>query len=92
MSAYGIAACSVITATRADYRNCADLRLKQLAEHGIKQTREKLLEIVEDVLANPTHGFFALARENGRPIGIAYYATILSAEHCGLSHGWRSSM
>jgi ribosomal protein S18 acetylase RimI-like enzyme len=29
-------------------------------------------------------GFLMLARDGGRVVGVAYVATILSAEHCGL--------
>jgi GNAT superfamily N-acetyltransferase len=39
---------------------------------------------LEKVVADGTRGFILLARDDLRIVGVAYVATILSAEHCGL--------
>ncbi len=39
--------------------------------------------MLEDAVADTARGFLILARDNGRVVGVAYVATILSVEHCG---------
>ena len=76
---------SVSVAGPTDCRECAPLLAEQLREHGVTSSAEHLLRILEDVAGADTgRGFLMLARaESGRVIGVAYVATILSAEHCG---------
>lgn len=62
---------------------CAELLLTQLAEHDVKVTVEELLSFLRQAIADPTHGFVLVARSEGRIVGVAYAATLLSAEHCG---------
>ena len=74
---------SIAPAAASDCYECAQLLADQLGEHGIGASRERLARLLEDVAADMTRGFLLLARDSGRIVGIAYVATILSAEHCG---------
>jgi ribosomal protein S18 acetylase RimI-like enzyme len=76
---------SVAVAAPADCRECAQLLADQLREHGIGSSTEHLVRILQDVAGADTgRGFLMLARaDSGRVVGVAYVATILSAEHCG---------
>lgn len=74
-------------ATIQDCHDCAELLLQQLAEHGAKVSRRRLLRLLEQVVFDKTHGFFLLARERKQAVGVAYVAIILSAEHSGKA-GW----
>ena len=67
-----------------DCRECARLLAEQLREHGVVASIERLSNLLEAVVANADRGFVLLARLDGRIIGVAYAAIILSAEHCGL--------
>jgi len=58
--------------------------VQQLANHSVDASAEQLSCVLEKTVADAARGFVLLARENGRIVGIAYVATILSAEHCGL--------
>jgi len=58
--------------------------VQQLTEHSVDASAEQLSCVLEKIVADAARGFVLLARENGRIVGIAYIATILSAEHCGL--------
>jgi GNAT superfamily N-acetyltransferase len=78
---------SIAPATVDDCPQCAALLVGQLREHGVDASANQLAEMLESVVADARRGFLLLARENGRIIGVAYVATILSAEHCGLV-GW----
>ena len=71
-------------AAASDCRECAQLLVEQLGEHGIDASPEQLSRVLERVVADGARGFILLARDDLRIIGIAYVATILSAEHCGL--------
>ena len=71
-------------ATIRDCNECARLLVEQLGEHGVDASTERLSDLVEAVVANPDRGFVLLARVNERIVGVAYAATILSAEHSGL--------
>jgi ribosomal protein S18 acetylase RimI-like enzyme len=55
----------------------------QLAEHGIATTSAKLLPILQQVVSDKRLGLLLVAREGGNLLGVAYVATLLSAEHCG---------
>ena len=67
-----------------DCNECASLLVEQLGEHGVQASRERLSKILEGVVADKGRGFVLLARADRRIIGLAYAATILSAEHSGL--------
>src|SRR5260370_24358003 len=74
---------SIALAALSDCSECARLVVEQLGEHGIDASAERLARVLEDAVANPERGFLLLALISGRIVGIAYVATILSAEHCG---------
>ena len=78
---------SLAPATVEDCRECAQLLVKQLGEHGVDASGEQLVRMLECVVADGARGFLTLARESSRIVGVAYVATILSAEHCG-PVGW----
>lgn len=78
---------SIAPATVDDCRELAELLVGQLLEHGVNSSAKQLAQVLENVVTNAGRGFVLLARENSRIIGVAYVATILSAEHCGLV-GW----
>ena len=60
----------------------------QLAEHEMHPTAEALRGVVQTVIAADARlGFMLLATSAGQPIGIAYAAAHLSAEHGG-TVGW----
>jgi len=75
---------SIASATANDCSESARLLVQQLAEHSVDASAEQLSCVLEKIVADAARGFVLLARENGRIVGIAYVATILSAEHCGL--------
>ena len=54
-----------------------------MAEHGVEASVERLISVMENVVADPARGLLIVARDNARIVGVAYFATILSAEHCG---------
>jgi GNAT superfamily N-acetyltransferase len=74
---------SIATAARADCAECARLLAAQLDEHGVDMPAGRLARVLEAVVADPARGFVLIAREDGRAVGVAYAATILSAEHGG---------
>lgn len=74
---------SIVPATAADCGECARLLVAQLEEHGIAPPADRLARVLEEVVADSARGFLLLALEEGRAIGVAYAAAILSAEHCG---------
>jgi GNAT superfamily N-acetyltransferase len=75
---------SIAPATVRDCRECAGLLVEQVGEHGVNASVEQMARVLENVVVDPARGFLLLARDNSRIIGVAYVATILSAEHCGL--------
>lgn len=75
---------SIASATLSDCSESAQLLVQQLAEHRVDASAEQLSCVLEKIVADAARGFVLLAREHGRIVGIAYVATILSAEHCGL--------
>jgi len=75
---------SIAAATVRDCRECAGLLVEQLDEHGVTASVEQMARVLETVVVDPGRGFLLLARDNSRIIAVAYVATILSAEHCGL--------
>jgi GNAT superfamily N-acetyltransferase len=84
MSATAVHKLTITPATVGDCRECAGLLVGQLGEHGVDASAKQLAQLLENVVADAGRGFLLLARENSRIIGVAYVATILSAEHCGL--------
>src|SRR5690349_7494071 len=87
MSSIANASIAVAQAKASECRECAALLVRQLAEHGSDATDERLVPVLEQVVSDPARGFVLYARENGKMIGVAYLAIILSAEHCG-KVGW----
>lgn len=59
----------------------------QLAEHEMAQPADVLRAVTKSVLSDSRHGFMLLALAGDRPVGIAYAAAHLSAEHGG-TIGW----
>ena len=74
---------SIANATHADCPACAELLVAQLAEHHVTVTANQLLPILQKVVADPNVGFLLVARDYSQIIGVAYAASLLSAEHCG---------
>lgn len=74
---------SVALGTPADCGECARLLVGQLREHGIEAVPDPLARVLEVAITDTRRGFLMLARDGGRVVGLAYVATILSAEHCG---------
>jgi GNAT superfamily N-acetyltransferase len=74
---------STFAATERDCPECASLLVAQLREHDVHASAESLYQILKEVVADDRHGFVHLARAEGRIIGVAYVATILSVEHVG---------
>jgi len=74
---------SITSAEMSDCRECAQLLVEQLHEHGADVSAEPLARILEKVVADGAAGFLLLARADQRIVGVAYVARILSAEHCG---------
>jgi GNAT superfamily N-acetyltransferase len=75
---------SIEPGTVDDCSECAQLLVEHLRELGIDASAKALARVSEDVARDSARGFILVARENGRVVGIAYVATILSMEHCGL--------
>ena len=75
---------SIAPAAVSDCPECARLLVGQLSEHGVDASAEQLSRVLEKVVIDRARGFSLLARNERRIVGIAYVATILSAEHCGL--------
>jgi GNAT superfamily N-acetyltransferase len=75
---------SIAPAAVSECRECAQLLVEQLGEHGVAGSTEQLSRVLEKVVADATRGFLLLARDDHQIVGVAYVATILSAEHCGL--------
>jgi ribosomal protein S18 acetylase RimI-like enzyme len=75
---------SVALGTAADCDECAGLLVDQLREHGIEASPDTLARVLDVAITDMRRGFLMLARDGGRVVGVAYVATILSAEHCGL--------
>jgi GNAT superfamily N-acetyltransferase len=74
----------IAPSTIGDCSKCAQLLVEQLAEHGVDTSADRLAQVLENVVADKARGFLLVARDNGQIVGVAYVATILSAEHCGL--------
>jgi GNAT superfamily N-acetyltransferase len=75
-----------ITSDRADA--AIALLTAQLQEHHIYTPDHLLRQVVERVCANAREGFMLLASgDGGEPVGIAFAASHLSAEHGGIV-GW----
>ena len=74
----------ILPAAVRDCSECARLLVDQLGEHGVDASTKRLSDLLEAVVRNTDRGFVLLAREDQRIVGVAYAATILSAEHGGL--------
>jgi GNAT superfamily N-acetyltransferase len=75
---------SIEPAVVNDCYECAQVLVEHLGELGIDASAKALARVSEDVARDSARGFILAARENGRVVGVAYVATILSMEHCGL--------
>ena len=65
----------------------ADLLVEQMGEHRVHAERSRLREVVTGVMTDDRHGFMLVAKDDGRVVGVAYVASILSVEHGG-PVGW----
>jgi phosphinothricin acetyltransferase len=74
---------TIESAQAGDCDACAQLLVTQLEEHSVNVTSEMLLPVLRRVVADEKLGFLLVAREEKGIIGVAYTATLLSAEHCG---------
>jgi ribosomal protein S18 acetylase RimI-like enzyme len=74
---------SIEPAAANDCWEYAQLLVEHLRELGIDASATALTQVLEDVARDSARGFILVARENGRVVGVAYVATILSMEHCG---------
>lgn len=74
----------IAQAESRECEECALLLVTQLSEHGVEATAECLTSVLERVIADGRLGFLLVAREDTRIVGVAYAATLLSAEHCGM--------
>jgi len=70
-------------ATEQDCAQCAALLVEQLREHDVHVSAESLCRVLKRVIADEQRGFVFLARVEGRIVGVAYVAAILSVEHRG---------
>ncbi len=59
----------------------------QLHEHDIDTPREVLADVARAVIGDSRHGFILIARIGPVPVGLAYAAAHMSAEHGGVI-GW----
>jgi GNAT superfamily N-acetyltransferase len=75
---------SIAQATIGDCSKCAQLLVEQLAEHGVGTSAARLEQVLKSVVTDRACGFLLVAQDDGQVIGVAYVATIRSAEHCGL--------
>jgi GNAT superfamily N-acetyltransferase len=66
-----------------DCGKCAEVLLRQLAEHGAHPSNAKLVKMLEKILSDKRNGFILISQTSGNIVGMAYVAIILSAEHCG---------
>lgn len=71
----------------ADAKAVVSLLTAQMREHRIEQEEENMSRVVRGVLADERNGFFLVARVGAVIVGVAYVATMLSAEHGGRL-GW----
>jgi GNAT superfamily N-acetyltransferase len=77
-----------ISALNSDTTDMAVTLLQaQLREHDIETPVDLLRDVVARVQADAREGFVLLAHDGAQPVGIAYAAAHLSAEHGGIS-GW----
>jgi GNAT superfamily N-acetyltransferase len=71
----------------SDLAAAVSLLSAQLREHDIPASSAALHEVARAVISDSRHGFLLLAISEEQPIGIAYAAAHLSAEHGG-TVGW----
>ncbi|HSH37451.1 MAG TPA: GNAT family N-acetyltransferase [Chthoniobacterales bacterium] len=80
-------AISIVPVSTADIDVAVRLLEAQLLEHDIYTAEQAIRAVVEAVTRDNRHGFMLLGWSENRPVGIAYAAAHLSAEHGGLI-GW----
>jgi GNAT superfamily N-acetyltransferase len=76
-------AAEIRRATPQDRADIGRLLAAQLAEHRIHLEKARLARAIEGVLADPGRGFFLVAREADRCVGVAYVSLIWALEHGG---------
>jgi GNAT superfamily N-acetyltransferase len=74
---------SIFAAQTEDCAECASLLVEQLREHGVEASAGPLTRLLERIVTDKDRGFVQLARAEGRVVGVAHVATILSVEHVG---------
>jgi GNAT superfamily N-acetyltransferase len=77
----------VVPLTATDQDAVAELLVLQMLEHRVQTTVPRLHDVISSVLNDRRRGFFLVAKDQGRVLGVAYLAIILSVEHCG-PVGW----
>lgn len=70
-------------ATAADAAELQRLLAVQLAEHQVHIHGGRLAAAIQGVLDDPARGFFLVAGEAGRAMGVAYVSFIWALEHGG---------
>ncbi len=76
---------SISPAQPADHDAVLFLLLAQMLEHHIPTGTERLSRVIKHVLAHQECGFFLVARTSHEVAGVAYVASLLSAEHGGFT-------
>jgi GNAT superfamily N-acetyltransferase len=76
-------AAEILPAIAGDQNVVADLPVEQMREHRVLSDAQRLRKVVGHVLVDPQRGYILVAKDDGRLIGVAYAATILSVEHGG---------
>lgn len=79
----GMGTFEIAPAELADCPRCAELLRIQLAEHSVQVRIDDLLPVLERIIAEPKLGFLLVARSGPRVVGVAYAASLFTAEHCG---------
>jgi GNAT superfamily N-acetyltransferase len=77
----------VVPLTAPDQDAVAKLLVLQMREHRVQTTIPRLRNVISGVLNDSRRGFILVAKDQGRVLGVAYLAIILSVEHSG-PVGW----
>ena len=75
----------ITTANRGDKADLLELIARQLDEHRLTPDRGRLAAAIDAILDDRGRGFFLIAREGTRAVGVAYGARVWSLEHGGES-------
>jgi GNAT superfamily N-acetyltransferase len=77
----------VLRLAAADQAAVAELLVAQMQEHRVQTSTTRLRDVLNGVLRDADRGFIFVAKDEGRVVGVAYLAVILSVEHSG-PVGW----